>query len=276
MTIKPDYLAVPSDQLGRGTPVRVRTLGDMASIAHDLSQVMLDEIVAGQERGRPATFIVPVGPVDQYPILAQAINEQRIDCREVMFINMDEYLTDAGDWIDAEHPLSFRGYMQRVFYDRVNPELSPRAENRVFPHPARCAEIQSLIERRGGCDVCFGGIGINGHIAFNEPPEPGEEMSAEAFAKLSTRSLKLTSRNPHDQLGDRRRGDRADPQAGHHGGHERVPGIEKAAVLLQSTLAKRGRAARAAWSGHEPVPRVAPAHARRRDDNGCGLRGAGA
>jgi glucosamine-6-phosphate deaminase len=41
-------------------------------------------------------------------------------------------------------------------------------------------------------DVCFGGIGINGHIAFNEPPEEGEEVSDEEFAKLPTRCLRLT------------------------------------------------------------------------------------
>src|SRR4029079_15768744 len=37
----------------------------------------------------------------------------------------------------------------------------------------------------------FGGIGINGHIAFNEPPEPGVEVSNDAFAKLPTRVLSL-------------------------------------------------------------------------------------
>ena len=192
MALMPDYLAVQPDQLGRGTNVRVRILGDMASIAKDLAEVMLEEIIAGRERGRPATFIVPVGPVDQYAILAQRINEQRIDCRDVMLINMDEYLTDDGEWIDESHPLSFRGYMQRLFYDRVNPELGPKRGNRVFPHPARCEQVQQLIDSRGGCDVCFGGIGINGHIAFNEPPEAGEEISTDAFAKLPTRVLKLT------------------------------------------------------------------------------------
>jgi glucosamine-6-phosphate deaminase len=191
-TLLPEYLSVQPDQLGRRTNVRVRVLGDMESIARDLAEVMLEEIALGQKRGRPATFIVPVGPVDQYPSLAQRINEQRIDCRDVMLINMDEYLTDDGEWIDENHPLSFRGYMQRLFYDRVNPELAPKRDNRVFPHPARCEQIQQLIDSRGGCDVCFGGIGINGHIAFNEPPEAGEEISAEAFSKLPTRVLKLT------------------------------------------------------------------------------------
>ena len=41
-------------------------------------------------------------------------------------------------------------------------------------------------------DACFGGIGINGHIAFNEPPEPGESVTVEEFARLSTRALPLS------------------------------------------------------------------------------------
>ena len=39
--------------------------------------------------------------------------------------------------------------------------------------------------------MCWGGVGITGHIAFNEPPEPGETMSNEDFLNLPTRTLKL-------------------------------------------------------------------------------------
>jgi glucosamine-6-phosphate deaminase len=52
--------------------------------------------------------------------------------------------------------------------------------------------VQNLIDARGGVDVCFGGIGINGHVAFNEPPEPGENISVDEFAALPTRVLSLT------------------------------------------------------------------------------------
>jgi glucosamine-6-phosphate deaminase len=128
------------------------------------------------------------------------INEQMLDCREVCFINMDEYLDEHDQWLPQEHPLSFRGFMNRQFYDRLNPELAPRPENRVFPDPRRCDDIQKLINARSAVDVCFGGIGINGHIAFNEPPdfdelsrvEPGEHISTERFAKLPTRVLSLS------------------------------------------------------------------------------------
>lgn len=188
----PDYLVVPPDQLGKGTPVRINIGKDMADLAQHMANVMFDELVAARKRGKPATFIIPVGPVDQFPILAERINSERLSIRDVMLINMDEYLTDDDRWIDADHPLSFRGYMQRIFYDRLNPDLSPRPENRVFPDPKNPDQIQHLIDARGGVDVCFGGIGINGHIAFNEPPEPGEKISNDEFAALPTRVLSLT------------------------------------------------------------------------------------
>jgi glucosamine-6-phosphate deaminase len=190
--LMPQYLDVSPQRLGAGTPVRVRVLGDMASVARDMAEAMLDEIRRVARDGRHATFIVPVGPVDQFPILADMINQQHVDCRDVCFVNMDEYLTDEDRWIDIDHPLSFRGYMNRLFYDRLNPELAPRAEHRVFPDPFDCAAVQKTIDRRGGVDACFGGIGINGHIAFNEPPEPGDVVGNDAFAALPTRVLGLS------------------------------------------------------------------------------------
>jgi glucosamine-6-phosphate deaminase len=188
----PAYLAVTADQLGEGTDVRVRRRGDMADLAQDLAEVMLAEIADAAQQNRAATLIVPVGPVDQFPILAEMINQQRVDCRDVVLINMDEYLDDHDEWIDAAHPLSFRGYMDRLFYDLLDPDLAPKKENRVFPHPKEPDRIEAVIDQRGGLDACFGGIGINGHIAFNEPPEPNETISNEAFADLPTRALSLT------------------------------------------------------------------------------------
>jgi glucosamine-6-phosphate deaminase len=189
----PEYLFVPPEQLGEGSGMRVRVVpGDMRDIGRDLATMMLAEIRSAAARGRRATFVVPVGPVDQYPLLAEMINAEQIDCRDVCLINMDEYLADDGRPIDPRHPLSFRGYMDRLFYDRLDPGLAPRPENRVFPDPQNCDAIQELIARRGGVDVCFGGIGINGHIAFNEPPEPGEQITVEDFAEMPTRCLPLS------------------------------------------------------------------------------------
>lgn len=188
----PDYLKIPATELGKNTNVKVSIKTDTASIAQSIADEMLAEILRAKNEERNATFIIPVGPVDQFPILAKTLNEKKISIRDVCLINMDEYLTDADEWIPREHPLSFRGYMDRLFYNLIEPSLAPKIENRVFPDPKNCGAIQKLIESRGGVDVCFGGIGINGHIAFNEPPEPEEKISDEKFAALPTRNLNLT------------------------------------------------------------------------------------
>ncbi|QGQ24055.1 glucosamine-6-phosphate isomerase [Gimesia benthica] len=188
----PDYLQVTPDEIAQGTNVKFSVVKDMPAVAEHMAHAMLNVIERAREAGRQPTLIVPVGPVDQYPVLAEMINQRQYSIQDVMLINMDEYLTDDDQWVDITHPLSFRGYMNRKFYDLVNPELAPLPENRICPDPNDVAAIQRVIDQRGGVDACFGGIGINGHMAFNEPPEPGEEISAEAFAAYPTRNLNLT------------------------------------------------------------------------------------
>lgn len=188
----PDYLRVGPAALGTGHTVRVRILGDAESIARDMADAMAESIRIAQRAGRGAMLIVPVGPVDQFPLLAELLNRERLSLRDVVLINMDEYLTDDDRWLPADHPLSFRGYMARRFYDLLDPALAPPVEHRVFPDPREPQAIGRLIAERGGVDVCFGGIGINGHIAFNEPPEPGEAITDEEFAALPTRVISLS------------------------------------------------------------------------------------
>ncbi|PWU15067.1 MAG: glucosamine-6-phosphate isomerase [Verrucomicrobia bacterium] len=211
----PDYLSIPAADLGKGTSVKVRILGDMMSVAVDMAESLKAEIVAANREGRGATFIIPVGPVDQYPILAEGINKERISCANVVFIGMDEYLTEEDEWLPLEHPLSFRGFLNRKFYDLLDPALAPPQEQQIFPDPRNLGAMPELIARRGGVDVCYGGIGMVGHIAFNEPirigagtassPQqnagtaksgdkavPAPSMCVEEFAALPTRALDLT------------------------------------------------------------------------------------
>jgi glucosamine-6-phosphate deaminase len=81
--------------------------------------------------------------------------------------------------------------MQRALWDRLDPALAPPPEQRHFPHPRDPDATTALCDRLG-VDVCYGGVGITGHLAFNEPPEPGEADDPEAFAALPTRVLALS------------------------------------------------------------------------------------
>jgi glucosamine-6-phosphate deaminase len=188
MTLQlPEYLSIRPEQLGQGTPVRVQIVGDMEDVARHFARALFEELRSKAD----VTMVLPVGPVDQFPILAAMISEAHLDCREAVIINMDEYLSE-GEWVPIDHPLSFRGYMNRKFYDLIDTELAPLLQNRIFPDPRDPSALQQLIDARGGLDVCYGGIGINGHIAFNEPPEPGEPLDADEFAARPTRVLSLT------------------------------------------------------------------------------------
>lgn len=182
------YEHVSREELLKSSRIPIRVVETEEDVYADMAQAMLQQIEKNNAAGKNTVLIVPVGPVGQYRILAERVNERKTDLSRVYFINMDEYLDEEDRPVEPEHPLSFSAFMDREWYARVD---MPR-ENRIFPMPGREGEIAEAIERLGGVDIAFGGIGINGHIAFNEPPEAEEAISDEAFARLPSRSLTLT------------------------------------------------------------------------------------
>ena len=187
-------LAISPEALGHGSPCRLAVVDDAEAIAAAFADMMIDAYRSAKAAGRErVVFIVPVGPVGQFERLAARANAERLSLADLVLINMDEYLSpDGRDFIPADDPLSFRGHMQRHLWDRLDPALAPPSEHRHFPDPQGPEATTDLIERRGGVDVTFGGVGITGHLAFNDPPEPGEPMDLEGFAALPTRIVRLS------------------------------------------------------------------------------------
>ena len=171
-------LRVAPDALGRGSPIGVSVVADAAALTHQFAADLLDHYRAVKTAGRDkVVFIVPVGPVGQYDVLAERCNETGEDLRDLVVINMDEYLTpDGRALISTDDPLSFRRHMDVHFYERLDPELAPPPEQRVFPLPDDPEIVARTIAACGGVDVCFGGVGVTGHVAFNDPPEPNEDI----------------------------------------------------------------------------------------------------
>ncbi len=152
---------------------------------------VFDLIYENNKQGKPSVMIVPFGPVGPYRRLSWLVNTYRLSLKYCTFINMDEYLDDEDNYIDMNHPLSFRGGMNREFYSQIDVDLNLPEQQRIFPEPGQEEKIWEIIEKNGGLDLCLGGVGINGHVAFNEPPEPGVIMTNEAFKALPTRILHL-------------------------------------------------------------------------------------
>ena len=184
-----DYYHISAQELGKGAKLPILKLGDSGEVFYEMAAEMCAAIRTNNAAGKPTVFICPVGPVGQYPYFVDLVNEQNISLKNVWFINMDEYLDDEKRWVPEDHPLSFRGFMNRTVYDRIRPELVMPKEQRVFPDPFDTERVPKLIEELGGVDIAFGGIGINGHVAFNEADA---SLTNEEFLAQKTRVLAIT------------------------------------------------------------------------------------
>lgn len=184
-----EYYQLSAEQLGAGAKIPLKKLGDSGEVFYEMALEMCAEIEKNNAQGRRTVLICPVGPVGQYPIFVRLVNERRISLKNVWFINMDEYLDANGDWIEESSKLSFHGFMNRNVYSKLDPELVMPESQRVFPDPHDVERVPRLIQELGGVDIAFGGIGINGHLAFNEAQD---ELSPEQFAALPTRVLAIS------------------------------------------------------------------------------------
>lgn len=186
------YEEITKEQLGQGSPIQLEIVPSEDAVYEHMANDMYEQIVANNAAGKNTVFIVPVGPVGQYRKLAAKCNENKVNLKNVWFFNMDEYLDDNDIPIPMSHPLSFEGFMYREFYDLMDDTLNIPKTQRIFPRPGNEDDILPLIESLGGVDTSYGGIGINGHIAFNEPTEDGVPMDNETFKNQTSRILNLT------------------------------------------------------------------------------------
>jgi glucosamine-6-phosphate deaminase len=185
-------LAVPAERLGVGSRIVLERVATAAELAARFAADLLAEYRRAKDAGRAkVVLIVPVGPIGQFEALAERCNRERQSLADLVLVNMDEYLTPAGALLPLDDPLSFRRHMRDRLWSRLDPALAPPEAQRLFPDPADLAAVPRAIERCGGVDACFGGVGIAGHVAFNEPPEPGDPINEAAFAALPTRVVRL-------------------------------------------------------------------------------------
>ena len=153
---------------------------------------VLETIEENNKKGKTTFMIVPYGPLGPYFRLVYLVNKYRVSLKNCVFCNMDEYVTDDFKFIAKDDPLSFRGGMDRIFYSQIDEELNVLLENRYFPDPENPDIVLQLIEKYGAPDMVFGGVGINGHYAFNEPPYGDEKCTNEEFKNRQTRVLEVS------------------------------------------------------------------------------------
>ncbi len=153
------------------------------------------DIVAGIKKsldeGKRHVIILPA-PNPQYAFVAEMINRLNISCKHVHTFNMDEYADENGQTAPREWKGGFQYWMWHDLFNRIKPELRMPEEQIHFPNTANVNDYTKMLEDLGGADVCYGGIGWCGHIAFFEPhlaEEFGEDV--DAYLQAGSRIVEL-------------------------------------------------------------------------------------
>ena len=191
-----NYYTCPIEELTKTSKIRLEVCDVEVDMYWKVAMEVLSVIEENNRKNKTTFMIVPYGPLGPYARIVYLVNKHRISLKNCVFCNMDEYITDDGEYIDKNDPLSFRGGMDRIFYSQIDDELNVLPENRYFPDPKNPDIVLQLIEKYGVPDMVFGGVGINGHYAFNEPPYGDEPCTNEEFLNRQTRVLEV-SRETH-------------------------------------------------------------------------------
>ena len=188
-------LKMPVEEIDDWSPVKVVVLPDSTAICEAMARSMVNKIKENNSQNKITTFILPVGPTEQYPIAAELSNREKVSWKSVWTFNMDEYLDWENRPIPSSHPMSFHGAMERDLFSRLDPDLCIPEEQRWFPEPMDPDAIDRKIDEitgGEGVDVTYGGIGEHGHIAFNESPDLMAHfvhLTPEDFKKSKTRVI---------------------------------------------------------------------------------------
>ena len=140
---------------------------------------------------RPFVLGCPTGssPLGMYRNLIELYKEGKVSFRNVVTFNMDEYVG-----LSEDHPESYHSFMWNNFFSHIDIAkenvniLNGNAEDLK----AECERFEKKIESYGGIELFMGGVGPDGHIAFNEP---GSSLTSRTRVKtLTTDTIIANSR----------------------------------------------------------------------------------
>lgn len=154
---------------------------------NSLSQWAANYVVAKINAAKPTAdkpFVLglPTGssPLGMYKALIKHYQEKRVSFRYVVTFNMDEYVG-----LPKDHAQSYYTFMWTNFFNHIDIEASNVniLDGNAADLNAECEAYEDKMKAVGGVDLFLGGIGPDGHIAFNEP---GSSLSSRTRIKTLT------------------------------------------------------------------------------------------
>lgn len=128
---------------------------------------------------KPFVLGLPTGssPLGVYSELILLYKLGKVSFKHVVTFNMDEYVG-----LEPEHPQSYHYFMWSNFFNHIDiqRENVNILNGLAADLHAECARYEAKIKAVGGIHLFLGGIGVDGHIAFNEP---GSSLSSRTRGK---------------------------------------------------------------------------------------------
>ncbi len=171
----------------RVIPIKIVILRDYESLSRQAAM-----LVAKTVRSNPAAVLgLATGstPLGLYRDLTEMVQQGFVKFGRVTTFNLDEYYP-----ITRENPQSYYQFMQRHFWEPAGISAARAHSLKGDSDDAaeECLHYEQRIRQAGGIDLQVLGIGINGHIGFNEP---GEKLQAEThLVSLSGETIAANSR----------------------------------------------------------------------------------
>jgi 6-phosphogluconolactonase/Glucosamine-6-phosphate isomerase/deaminase len=131
---------------------------------------------------------------DTHMALAELINRFRIDCKNCVFVTMDEWADEDGNIAPVTYKSGFTYSFMKYFINKIDPELRPLPENVLYPTTENINYYSDMIDDKtdGGIDYFTSGPGWAGHIAFIDPcPEYTQVQSIEEYLQQPAKVVTL-------------------------------------------------------------------------------------
>ena len=117
---------------------------------------------------KPFVLGLPTGstPLGMYEELIKLYQIGKVSFEHVVTFNMDEYIG-----LEPSHPQSYHYFMQQNFFKHINilPKNIHILDGLTNDYEKECTNYEKTIHDIGGVHLFIGGVGEDGHIAFNEP-----------------------------------------------------------------------------------------------------------
>jgi glucosamine-6-phosphate deaminase len=133
-------------------------------------------------REKPFVLGLPTGssPIGVYNELVELYKAGVVSFKNVVTFNMDEYVN-----LPEDHPESYHSFMNKYLFGHIDirKDNINLLNGNAKDLEAECANYEEKIKKAGGVKLFVGGIGPDGHIAFNEP---GSSLSSRTRIKTLT------------------------------------------------------------------------------------------